>query len=249
MSVANIGQGIYGLFQTIDASKKLKNLEKPKDYLTIDELDIKAKGKAQGYSAQEKFLFFQNLVRQNNMSFNKAMSYRPDMANTISAGINYGNIDAVNQFSLNDANMIRQDKNRLFNAYQRQDERTVGDFNTRLREKELALGQQKQAGVQNVFAAVRGEEQEHEARRSDAINAVSTFYTGKSAGVGQQPKSNAPLAQQDYTGAPMQNAYYPQQPSYTDYGNSMYNTAPPSRYAPPYQSEQTDYGNYLNYYK
>jgi len=91
------------------------------------------------------------MAQNNARKYYQAMSYRPDMANTIMAGINYGNIGALNEFAAKDAQLRRQDEQRLAGLIQTQDARNVSAFNSRLQMREQALGQAKQAGVQNIW--------------------------------------------------------------------------------------------------
>ena len=148
LALAQMG---YGIYQTIKADKEKSKLHDYQNYKDSKEIMAEAKNQARGYTAKEKLAFFQQMAQNNARKYYQAMSYRPDMANTIMAGINYGNIGAINEFAAKDAQLRRQDEQRLAGLIQTQDARNVSAFNSRLQMREQALGQAKQAGVQNIW--------------------------------------------------------------------------------------------------
>jgi len=141
----------YGIYQTAAAEIEESKLPDYQKYKDSKEIMAEAKNQARGYTAKEKLAFFQQMAQNNARKYYQAMSYRPDMANTIMAGINYGNIGAINEFAAKDAQLRRQDEQRLAGLIQTQDARNVSAFNSRLQMREQALGQAKQAGVQNIW--------------------------------------------------------------------------------------------------
>lgn len=141
----------YGIYQTAAAEIEESKLPDYQKYKDSKEIMAEAKNQARGYTAKEKLAFFQQMAQNNARKYYQAMSYRPDMANTIMAGINYGNIGAINEFAAKDAQLRRQDEQRLAGLIQTQDARNVSAFNSRLQMREQALGQAKQAGVQNMW--------------------------------------------------------------------------------------------------
>lgn len=183
MSWVAVGVGVaslaYGVYQTVDANKQRKKLGEYDEYESPDKLLSKAKANSTGYTAAEKVAFFQSLVRNNNAQYMNAIKYRPDMASTIQAGIDYGNIDALNKFAVNDAEMKRRDEQRLLNLYQGQDARNVQAENTRLYALEQSLGRQQQAGIQNMFSGA-----------STAAGGVSSYYGGETGSKGLSDDGN-----------------------------------------------------------
>jgi hypothetical protein len=152
LAVIAAAQAAYGIYQTVKANREKKKLGDYERYASPDKIINESRNASQGYTPAEKLAYFQALVKNNNMQYMNAMKSRPDMANTIQAGIDYGNIDAINKFAGNDAQLKRQDQQRLAGLYQGQDARNVNADNQRLLMREQALGQAKQAGVQNIFS-------------------------------------------------------------------------------------------------
>ena len=242
MSASSIYQFVYGLKQRKEAKEGLEKLG-DRDYMSAEEINQRAKGLSKGFSAAERLAFFQNLTKANNAQYAKAMAFRPDMAGTILSGITYGNIGALNQFASNDAQVRRQDQNRLAGMIANQDARQMSKF---IRNQE-ALGALGQAAQQNIIGGLRSEE-------NDIKDVFSMIYGG-----GMQ--SNDPPQEigttnktgSSYQGVPVQNQPAYQAPTYTDYGTNSYGSyqkqpAPyygaPSTSAPAYYN---DYNSYFNY--
>lgn len=244
MAVSSIYQIIYGLKQRKEAKEGLKELG-DRDYMSAEEIKQRAKGMSEGYTPAERLNFFQNLVRNNNAQYSKAIAYRPDMAGTILNSINYGNIGALNQFAANDANFDRQDEQRNAQIVANQDARQQATF---VRKQE-ALGALGQAAQQNIIGGISNEE-------SDIKDVFSMIYGGgmQASGGNRQPTATttANTGQNAYQGVPVQNQPAYQTPTYTDYGTNSYGSyqrepapaAPyygaPSASAPAYQG-YTDY--------
>lgn len=103
-------QGTMGLGQILIAYDALKKLQKkPKDvYGEAAEMRaarIKAEQNAQfGYTPEQKAAFFQNLATLNNARYQKAVGMAGgNLAQAVQSGINYGNINALNNFAAQDA--------------------------------------------------------------------------------------------------------------------------------------------------
>ncbi len=233
MAVASIYQIIYGLKQRKEAKEGLKKLGE-RDYMSAEDINQRAKGAAEGYTPAERLAFFQNLVRNNNAQYSRAMAYRPDMAGTILSGINYGNIGALNQYASNDAALRRQDEQRQANLIQQQDARHQATF----LQKQQALGALGQAAQQNIIGGISNEE-------SDIKDVFSMIYGGGMQGSGgkRQPAATttANTGQNAYQGAPVANQPAYSGGSYTDYGSS-FNGGYQSTYSPTYGGGQPYYG-------
>lgn len=228
MAVASIYQIIYGLKQRKEYQKEKAALG-DRDYLSARDINQQAKGAAQGYTAAERANFFQNLVRQNNAAYSRAMSYRPDMAGTILAGINYGNIGSLNKFAANDASLRRQDQQRQASLIAQQDARQMQNFYR----KADAVAELGQAAQKNIVGGIQNEE-------SDIKDVFSMIYGGGMQGSGGQRKDLA-TTNTNYSGAPVANqpAY---QANYTDYGSSFRNGSQSTYAVQPYQGGQPYYG-------
>ncbi len=234
MAVASIYQIAYGLKQRKEAKEGLRKLG-DRDYMSAEEINQRAKGAAEGYTAAERLNFFQNLVRNNNAQYSKALSYRPDMAGSILAGINYGNIGAMNQYAANDASLRRNDQQRQANLIQTQDARHQATF---VRKQE-ALGALGQAAQQNIIGGISNEE-------SDIKDVFSMIYGGgmQQSGGQRQPAATttANTGQNSYQGAPVANQPAYSGGGYTDYGSSFSGGGQSNYGAPNYSGGQPYYG-------
>ena len=202
MAVGAIYQFTYGLKQRKDAKRIQAELAQKEDRYTAESMSARADRLAKGYTPQEKLVFFQNLQRSSNQRYNRAIAYRPDMANAISAGIDYANLGAINSYTSNDAALRRQDRGRQYAILDKERDYFI--------KKQEAAAQLSQAAQQNIIGGIRAEEQ-------DIKDVFSMIY-----GMGKQSNDGPPpeLKGEQYSGPPMNNqpSY---QSSYTDYGSSF----------------------------
>lgn len=213
MAVIAAAQLAYGIYQTSEAKRKAKKLGEPKKYADPDKLMAQARSNAVGYTPAEKLSYFQSLVKNNNAQYQNALKYRPDMASTIQAGIDYGNIDALNRFAANDADLRRRDEQRLLGLYQTQDARNTSSYNQRLLMQEQALGRAEQAGIQNIWAgaSTAASSYDQSQQRKDYydymrdVNKTGTTTgatTGATTGTGTTTDANTQMPFEQYKRSP-----------------------------------------------
>lgn len=164
---------IYGAVDSYSKSQKAKKgieaLKKvnPKFRDAID-IQRSAEGAVKnGFSAEEAANFQSGLTRSNNASYRRATDINPNLAPAIQAGINYGNIGALNQFAAADAQLRQNKVDRLVGQITNQSNaQTEADIQNK-RDQEIAYGNAKNqndaqlynslsqfaAGVQNIDAS------------------------------------------------------------------------------------------------
>ena len=147
-------KALYGVYQARQASKALRNLASQPEPTYRDPNSILAEAEAKtptGYSGAEKAAFMNNLARLNTSRYRIASQTNPNMASNIGAGIDYGNVGAINEFAKNDAAIRRNKVNSLFGAITAADTRNTSNAIANRRMLEQQYGQAYQAGVGNVF--------------------------------------------------------------------------------------------------
>ena len=122
VGVAGVTLGV-GAYKSYQARKGLKNLNKqamPEYSMnqaptqTADSVAAQSMARQnanQGFSGAQTAAFQSNLAQNNNAQFQRAKDIGGgNLASAIGAGINYGNIGALNQFASQDANLQRQNR-------------------------------------------------------------------------------------------------------------------------------------------
>lgn len=111
-NLVGVGVGAYEFFKSQKELNALNKIPYP-NYTVSPELR-NAYNQAQsmsnqGFSSGEKAGYQNNINQQNALSYHNALqSGGGSLANDISAGINSGNVNAQNQFAINDAQLRRQ---------------------------------------------------------------------------------------------------------------------------------------------
>jgi ribosomal protein S18 len=150
-------KALYGLYQAHEASKALKALSKQEDPQYRSATDILNESKAniqRGFSAQEEADFNQSLARSENQRFRTASTFNPNLAGVVNAGINYGNLSALNRFAADSARLRDRKIESLASDITRQDNLNVQDAIRRKREKEMQYAEAYRAGVGNIAGAM-----------------------------------------------------------------------------------------------
>lgn len=151
-------KSIYGLWQSNNAQKKLDELENqplPK-YLTGQEIYDQANQKATGLSFGELANAHNNLNVLNNTRYQYAKDRNPSFSNAIQSAVNYGSIQGTLGIEAQNQIAIRSSLNQLIGLIGGQSNRQVGSDLQRRQQQELALGQQGQTGVRNIFTGLEG---------------------------------------------------------------------------------------------
>lgn len=164
LGIATGVQFLGGMFQKHKSDQALNELarNKPAGYDVTPEQQSaydRAQGLANsGYTQDEKSSFMQNLARQNNASYSRSFAQGGNtLAGAIRAGINYGNVGALNTFAAQDAQLHRS--NIRYADQMGQGITNQRNMNTRQNlaeymQKQQAYGQASKQGSQNMFNAV-----------------------------------------------------------------------------------------------
>lgn len=114
----NLGLGAYKTYQ---ARKGLKNLagQPMPQYSLSPELssayNMAQQNANQGYSGEETAAFKSNLAQNNNSGYQRAKDMSGgSLSGAINAGVNYGNIGALNQFAAQGNQIKRQNQNTFY---------------------------------------------------------------------------------------------------------------------------------------
>lgn len=154
MTIFELPKAAYGFFQARKASKALNDLAKQPEPEYRSAVDIYNEADANtksGYSPEEKAAFMGNLNRARTASQRIASDRNPNLAGVINAGINYGNIGALNQFASDDASLRRQKISQLASGITAQSNANTSNAINLKRQKEAAYGEAYKAGVGNVM--------------------------------------------------------------------------------------------------
>lgn len=107
-----LGTLAYNAYKANQAKQKLNQLEHNKPEMqpaTPEEtamLGRAKKGAEYGFSPEQKAAYFQDLARENNKSYSKAIQYGGNtMAGAIQGGINFSNLGATTKFASADASL------------------------------------------------------------------------------------------------------------------------------------------------
>ena len=147
-------KAIYGAYQANQAGKALRNLASQPEPTFRDPNSILQEATSKtptGYSAAEKAAFMQNMQRLNTLKYRNATQSNPNLAQNVQSGIDYGNVNALNEFASNDANLRRERINRLASDIAQTDVRNTTNAINNKRAMEQAYGQAYQAGIGNVM--------------------------------------------------------------------------------------------------
>lgn len=130
------------------AEKGLKALaNKRPQYATLEEAEAMIK---EGYSAEEKSAFQQQLQRSQNQAYNLAIQRNPNLAGAVGAGLNYANIGAMSDFASRDAALRRQRQQLYLQRRDTETERQIRE--KQMMEQQYGLAyQQAQADISNAI--------------------------------------------------------------------------------------------------
>ena len=137
-------KAIYGAYQANQASKALRGLASQGEPQYRDPNSILQEATSKtptGYSAAEKAAFMQNMQRLNTLKYRNATQSNPNLAQNVQSGIDYGNVNALNEFASNDANLRRERINRLASDIAQTDVRNTTNAINNKRAMEQAYGQ------------------------------------------------------------------------------------------------------------
>ena len=104
---------VIGLGKSIFAGNQLSKLHRQKfpEYTETPEQKssrLRAEVMSRhGYTPEETSAFQQKLAQSNNTAFQKSIDRAPGLSQQILSGINYGNVNALNEFASRDANLHR----------------------------------------------------------------------------------------------------------------------------------------------
>lgn len=142
LALYGVGSSIYKQQQAKKAIKKLEDY-KPK-FRTAKDIQTEAElMNRRGFSPVEEANFRQGLARQNNASYQKATQTNPNLSGAVGAGINYGNIQAINEFAARDEQVRRQKVQDYIGLTRGQSNaQTEADLISK-REREIAYGNAK----------------------------------------------------------------------------------------------------------
>lgn len=130
------------------AEKGLKALaNKRPQYATLEEAEAMIK---EGYGAEEKSAFQQQLQRSQNQAYNLAIQRNPNLAGAVGAGLNYANIGAMSDFASRDAALRRQRQQLYLQRRDTETERQIRE--KQMMEQQYGLAyQQAQADISNAI--------------------------------------------------------------------------------------------------
>lgn len=143
---------IYGITQMNKSKKALNRLSNwHPTYRSGESILQEATAKTPfGYSAQERAVFNNDLSRLGTQKYRMATQSNPNLAQNIQAGIDYGNIAALEQFAKSDASLKQQKIGQLASMITAQDNaKTAYDINQKS-QMEQAYGEAYKAGLANV---------------------------------------------------------------------------------------------------
>lgn len=151
-----------GIFRTAKAdSERKKLLKKPlAKFSEVPELAAsraRANEMAQrGFTAEENAAYDQDYARSQNTAYSRAMNTAPNMAGAINAGINYGNTAAINQRSVADAQLHRQNiryADTFSNYLQDLNNRNIAEQLNMTKAAFGAIGEGKREGINDITGA------------------------------------------------------------------------------------------------
>lgn len=239
-TLANMAHGFYEKSQ---AEKGLRSLVKPQGFNVTPEQQFSynsaQKSAQSGYSGAEKAAFQNNLSRQNNTQYNKAMTYGGNtLAGAITAGINYGNNRALTDFAANDAAQHRANiryADSRGDAISAQRNRQTQLENQNYNEAQRAYGGAIKSAKENIWGSLNlfAASNPYLLNKKKPIT-ETTLDNGNDNGGGDGGYAEG----ESYSGAPM--AGFGESPSYTGSvwgSNAAYGAATPSygmKRFPPY---------------
>jgi len=153
-------QTVYGLIKGVQASKKDVPQATPTPQLNAAYQHAVDLSKF-GYSPEEENAFKQQLAMNNAQQYRMSMQQAGrTLGGAVRSGINYGNINALNQFAANDKR-LQMDKQRYADSFANQYQR-ISDTNTQIEgniynQEQNAAGGLLHAGINNaIWAMVTG---------------------------------------------------------------------------------------------
>ena len=217
-------QAGMGIAQTAISAAKAANLPDDKQYTASPEFRTafnRAESRSnQGFSAAERSAFDQSLARQGTTA--KRMFQNAGLGGIGSAASQIMNIDALNQFAAQDANIQRQNFGEYMGAargMQSIQDAETGRFNNQLNMQRQALGGAMQSGLGNIMGGI-----------NTGINAQQMSSTLNKTQGGITSPTGGPNAPTTTGGQGGMGTYNWQQPTYsngipaganTDYGQFM----------------------------
>lgn len=151
-----------GLYRTLKAdSERKKLLKKPLAKFSEVPEQAAARSRANemakaGFTPEENAAYEQDYARSQNTAYSRAMQTAPNMAAAINAGINYGNPAAINQRSVADAQLHRQNiryADTFSNYLQELNNRNIAEQLNMTKAAFGAIGEGKRAGINEITGA------------------------------------------------------------------------------------------------
>lgn len=172
-------KALYGLYQMKKAKKALNNLANwNPTFRSGDSILNEATSKTpSGYTPQQEAAFNSNLTRLNNQKFRMASQANPNLSANVRAGIDFGNIAALNEFAKNDAILKNQKINTLATTIRGQDNANVTNQISQKAQMEQAYGNAYRAGLGNIVGAL-------DSKINDLKTVASFVIPGAGAGAG-----------------------------------------------------------------
>ena len=163
-----------------------------------------------GYTGNQTASFRQDLSRNNNQQYSKAVGqFGNQLSGATTAGVNFGNLRALNEFYKNDATLMGQN---VRTAYSMADKfQRISDMNTtaaiqNYNQNQNAFGQALQAGISNLAYGTNAQLLGKNGGATPDVNPVTgqpaTNVYDRNAAVGYNPpKTNTPAQQENIYGA------------------------------------------------
>lgn len=222
-------KGLYGLYQTHEASKALRKLAGQPDPQYRSAIDILDEAKAntqRGFTAQEEADFNSSLARNSSQRFRTATDINPNLAGAVTAATNYGNLGALNRFAADSSRLREANTQRLVGDITQQSNANTTDAIRRKREKEMAYGEAYRAGVANIAGVLDSIDRDAATLTSvlsgmPAGGSTTPLRTGTPLGANQIPSQGAENPASTVGSQDWLNSLYPSPTS------NAYNVAPP----------------------
>ncbi len=155
-SINAIGTGV-GLYEYFKSQQQLNALNKiPYPNYTVSPELRQAYSQAsamsnQGFTPAERGGYINNMNQQNALSYKNALSAGGgNLSNAVSAGINSGNVNAFNQFAINDAQLHRQ--NMQYAGQLAGQVQNINDMQTQSQIQRRQMQEQQLQGAQTAGA-------------------------------------------------------------------------------------------------
>ena len=221
-----VEQSLIGGYQFIKSEQDRKKYEKLNapaysENAAMTQSRIRAEQMAKaGFTPVQRAAFFQNIARLDNSRYQKATQVGGgNLAQTVNAGINYGNIGALNNFAGQDAQL------------QRQNIQYADSFAKNL---QLIQNMNTQKDYARYVDLGKNISRERDAALQNIVGGTQTFAGGTNGLYGASDKGGGQQQQQNPESQSWQNSYGG---GYSPYGQQQDGT-----WGDQYQNNQNPYG-------